>query len=62
MTIDNLTQWVGKTARVTTNVGTQAWHYQGKILSISETHITVMDSKEGKVAIPIGGAMIREVE
>lgn len=62
MTNDNLTQWIGKIARVTTNVGTQAWHYQGKVISISETHITVNDSKEGKVSIPIGGAMIREVE
>ena len=57
----NLTNWIGKIARVTTTVGTQAWHYQGKVLSISDTHITIEDSKEGEVAIPLTNAMIREV-
>lgn len=56
-----LTDWIGKIARVTTTVGTQAWHYQGKVLAISKTHITIEDSKEGMVDIPVANAMIREV-
>lgn len=61
MTMTNLTEWIGKIARVTTTVGTQAWHYQGKIISVSDTHITIEDFKEGLVEIPISTAMIREV-
>ena len=59
---DNLTKWIGKKARITTTVGSQAWHYQGFVIAVSDTHITVEDKKEGIVDIPISNAMIREVE
>ena len=59
---DNLTQWIGKIARVTTSVGNQPWHYQGRIKSVSTTHLTIIDEKEGEVSIPLTNAMIREVK
>ena len=59
---DNLTKWIGKTARITTTVGSQAWHYQGIVLNVSKTHITIEDKKEGIVDIPVANAMIREVD
>ena len=63
MTEDNLTEWkIGTIVRVTTSVGNQAWHYQGKILNISKTHITLDDYKEGQISIPLENAMIREVK
>jgi hypothetical protein len=58
--MDDLTQWVNKIVRVTTNVGSQAWHYTGKVISISITHITLEDKQEGTISIPLANAMIRE--
>ena len=59
---DTLTkQWLGKKVKITTNIGTQAWHYIGIVLSVTDTHITINDSKEGNVSIPLSNAMIREV-
>jgi len=60
MTIDNLTKlWLGKKVKVITTVGSQAWHYSGVVVSIDDTHITVDDSKEGLVSVPISQSMIR---
>lgn len=59
---DTLTkQWIGKKVKITTNVGSQAWHYIGVVISINDSHITVNDSKEGTISIPLANAMIREV-
>lgn len=59
---DTLTkQWIGKKVKITTNVGTQAWHYVGVVTSVTDTHVTINDSKEGNISIPLSNAMIREV-
>jgi len=58
---NNLNPWINKQVRITTTVGNQAWHYTGKIISISDTHINLQEKKEGIISIPIIGTMIREV-
>jgi ribosome maturation factor RimP len=63
MTSDDLTKkWVNQTVRVSITVGSQVWHYQGKVISVDNTHITLDDMKEGKVSVPLATAMIREVK
>lgn len=62
MTEDNLTKHIGEKRKITTTVGSQAFHYKGIVKSISQTHITIEDEKEGVVDIPINGALIRRVD
>jgi len=62
MTEDNLTKHIGKKRMITTTVGSQAFHYTGIVTSISKTHITIEDEREGSVDIPISDSLIREVE
>ena len=62
MTEDNLTKHIGKKRKITTTVGSQAFHYTGIVLSVSLTHITIQDEREGVVDIPISDSLIREVE
>jgi len=62
MTEDNLTKHIGKKRRITTTVGSQAFHYTGIVKSISKTHITIHDEREGLVDIPVSDSLIREVD
>ena len=62
MTEDNLTKHLGKRRRITTTVGSQAFHYTGIVTAISISHITIKDDKEGDVDIPINDSLIREVD
>ena len=62
MTEDNLTKHIGKKRRITTTVGSQAFHYTGIVISVSTTHISIHDDKEGLVDIPISDSLIREVD
>lgn len=59
---DDLTKYIGTKKQITTSVGSQAFHYTGIIISISKTHITIKDEKEGEVSIPISDALIRETK
>ena len=62
MTEDNLTKHIGKKRKITTTVGSQAFHYTGIVIAISNSHITIKDEREGEVDIPISDSLIREVE
>lgn len=56
---DNLTEWKGKIAKVTTSVGNQPWHYVGEIKDKGSTHISIDDGKEGLVSVPLVNSLIR---
>lgn len=59
---DSLTKLLNKKVKITTSVGNSAWHYTGKVLEVTKTHILLIDEREGKMLIPISDALIREVQ
>ena len=62
VTDDNLTKHIGKRRRITTTVGSQAFHYTGVVVAVSQSHITILDDREGLVDVPVSTALIREVD